>query len=594
VQELLQGHCCSSIQAFCDSGTPPHCILYRMSSDVAPCANGDCKSGQPRLNGSNYCSPECQAYWDEEEVAPETVVWPTKCSRARCLGSADLPAGDNRSYCSVGCMWEAQQEKATASEAQVLFFHTSDPALWLKITDALQAISQKLEAGAIASAEELVRCIQQVRAVAAVPSDRPDSASSAFEDFTWAASSVQEEARQYRLSNGELSDQGAKICEASELLGPVFLFVSKLVLDLPILFPVGLPMMVQGKCSEVLLTRRQCAALLAASLFGALPGKSVQQEQVTHPLDLSGFCFSYLMNYDARKSVCLLSYFVQVSTATEKFLQEQVSFTRRVEKPFSDEDWRKNDRELSPVLVEEGAIEDSEGHIQADFANEYLGGGALEGGQVQEEIRFAVCPECYVGMLFCERMDFNEVIFIVGTQQYCDYQGYAHTFHFMASRGQKLLGGSADEYGRRGPHIAAFDALVMFNRASQYGTQSILRELAKAHVACLGDTIRRTAQVQLGFATGNWGCGAFGGDPHLKFLIQWLAASAAGRSMMYFPFHDNRVAQLPAVISAVQASGARCSDLYQLLLGHEANEGEVFPGVFRRCEGTSGLWFSSV
>lgn len=29
----------------------------------------------------------------------------------------------------------------------------------------------------------------------------------------------------------------------------------------------------------------------------------------------------------------------------------------------------------------------------------------------------------------------------------------------------------------------------------------------------------------VGIATGNWGCGAFGGDPELKSVIQWLAAS---------------------------------------------------------------------
>lgn len=28
-----------------------------------------------------------------------------------------------------------------------------------------------------------------------------------------------------------------------------------------------------------------------------------------------------------------------------------------------------------------------------------------------------------------------------------------------------------------------------------------------------------------GVATGNWGCGAFGGDPELKAMIQWLSAS---------------------------------------------------------------------
>ena len=30
---------------------------------------------------------------------------------------------------------------------------------------------------------------------------------------------------------------------------------------------------------------------------------------------------------------------------------------------------------------------------------------------------------------------------------------------------------------------------------------------------------------RIGVATGNWGCGAFGGDPELKAIIQWLAAS---------------------------------------------------------------------
>lgn len=29
----------------------------------------------------------------------------------------------------------------------------------------------------------------------------------------------------------------------------------------------------------------------------------------------------------------------------------------------------------------------------------------------------------------------------------------------------------------------------------------------------------------IGIATGNWGCGAFGGDPEIKTIIQWLAAS---------------------------------------------------------------------
>ena len=38
-------------------------------------------------------------------------------------------------------------------------------------------------------------------------------------------------------------------------------------------------------------------------------------------------------------------------------------------------------------------------------------------------------------------------------------------------------------------------------------------------------------------ATGNWGCGAFGGDPHLKSMLQWMAASYAGcPGLLYYTF----------------------------------------------------------
>lgn len=46
-------------------------------------------------------------------------------------------------------------------------------------------------------------------------------------------------------------------------------------------------------------------------------------------------------------------------------------------------------------------------------------------------------------------------------------------------------------------------------------------------------------------ATGNWGCGVFGGDPQLKAVLQWVAASAAGcPAMVYHTFGDKRVEQV--------------------------------------------------
>jgi hypothetical protein len=44
-----------------------------------------------------------------------------------------------------------------------------------------------------------------------------------------------------------------------------------------------------------------------------------------------------------------------------------------------------------------------------------------------------------------------------------------------------------------------------------------------------------------GVASGNWGCGVFGGDPKLKTLLQLMAASEAGRHLAYFTFGNREL-----------------------------------------------------
>ena len=82
--------------------------------------------------------------------------------------------------------------------------------------------------------------------------------------------------------------------------------------------------------------------------------------------------------------------------------------------------------ELQPL----GGIEDASGCLQVDFANEYLGGGVLSGGCVQEEIRFAVSPECTVGLLLCQRMLEHEAIVITGAEQFSQYTGYGFSLGY--------------------------------------------------------------------------------------------------------------------------------------------------------------------
>ena len=51
-------------------------------------------------------------------------------------------------------------------------------------------------------------------------------------------------------------------------------------------------------------------------------------------------------------------------------------------------------------------------------------------------------------------------------------------------------------------------------------------------------------------ATGNWGCGVFRGDPELKAVIQWVAASAAGCPVVvYHTFGDRRMSRVSCRIA---------------------------------------------
>jgi len=60
---------------------------------------------------------------------------------------------------------------------------------------------------------------------------------------------------------------------------------------------------------------------------------------------------------------------------------------------------------IKPTLKDDKeTIENYIGDVKIDFANKFIGGGALTKGCVQEEIMFADHPEMYVSTLLCEAM----------------------------------------------------------------------------------------------------------------------------------------------------------------------------------------------
>lgn len=157
-----------------------------------------------------------------------------------------------------------------------------------------------------------------------------------------------------------------------------------------------------------------------------------------------------------------------------------ITFTRRSlnEECLPDWDGCQKTFEKSMLHVSHfGTIEDDgEGLLQVDFANKYLGGGVLNHGCVQEEIRFMICPELLCSRLFTEVLDDNECLIIMGCQQYNGYTGYASTFQW---NGDFVDSTPWDSSGRRKCAIVAIDATPFRHKSVQYKDHMLRRELNK-------------------------------------------------------------------------------------------------------------------
>jgi len=78
------------------------------------------------------------------------------------------------------------------------------------------------------------------------------------------------------------------------------------------------------------------------------------------------------------------------------------------------------------------------------------------------------------------------------------------------------------------------DAKPFGDYESQLSAGAVRRELNKFYCGMMKPGDDRDVCGSGGVATGHWGCGAFGGDRHLKALIQLMAAAQAGRQPLVY------------------------------------------------------------
>ena len=350
--------------------------------------------------------------------------------------------------------------------------------------------------------------------------------------------------------------QGVAV-EAAELTEQAFLhyllpWIARKAAEMGQLFPEPMAVSKSGEASTLVLTKVQEVCLMSAFFLCHLPLKHWHfRRDSSAQLKLISIIV-YLYKQFQRERVAPGSLLDMCSL--------EINRRKLTEKKNCDY-WRSLNMPLCALRIEQALlIEDhAEPCTRIDFANEYIGGGTLSGGNVQEELYFAIHPELQLTMLFCQVMLWDEVIVVKGAERVTDYAGYGHTAHFKGIH----------RNSRSDQHVVvAMDAGVFLGRRYlQYEERGILRELNKAYVGFQRSPEHREAGPVV---TGNWGCGAFGGDHQFKACLQWMAATAAGRELVYCCFKDKRMEGFEEF--ARRMEGRTVAELYRVLLRPEVQE----------------------
>nr|XP_051693499.1 poly(ADP-ribose) glycohydrolase isoform X2 [Oryctolagus cuniculus] len=362
-------------------------------------------------------------------------------------------------------------------------------------------------------------------------------------------------------------DKVLEEAEAQHLCQSILPDMVKIALCLPNICTQPIPLLKQKMNHSITMSQEQIASLLANAFFCTFPRRNakMKSEYSSYP-DIN---FNRLFEgRSPRKPEKLKTLFCYFRRVTERKPTGLVTFTRQSLEDFPD--WERCEKPLTRLHVtHEGTIEgNGRGMLQVDFANRFVGGGVTSAGLVQEEIRFLINPELIVSRLFTEVLDHNECLIITGSEQYSEYTGYAETYRWARSHED---GSERDDWQRRHTEIVAIDALHFRRYLDQFVPEKMRRELNKAYCGFLRPGV--SSENLSAVATGNWGCGAFGGDARLKALLQILAAAAAERDVVYFTFGDSELMRdIYSMHTFLTERKLTVGEVYQLLLRYYNEE----------------------
>ncbi|CRK87314.1 CLUMA_CG001116, isoform A [Clunio marinus] len=331
----------------------------------------------------------------------------------------------------------------------------------------------------------------------------------------------------------------------------------RLALQLPQLIQCPIPLLKQGVNKSISMSQQQAACLLANAFLCTFPRRNTDKrgsEYSNYPTINFNRLYGAHGNHVIEKLKCLCSYFRRILCV--EMPRNVITFQRRFLKDHID--WNHSEKKTSTIeykISSTGKIEDAYGMLQVDFANRFVGGGVLNQGCVQEEIRFLINPEMIVAKLFTESLLDDEALIMIGCEQFNDYTGYASSFKYAGDYSDKT---PLDSFRRRKCRVVAIDALPYKDNIEQFKEFSIQRDLHKAYLGFFNDSTENSP-----VATGLWGCGAFNGHHIRAALIQFLACCENNRNLVFYSFGDDQTKK-------------EVEEIFNLLVERQATVNQVF------------------
>ncbi|EDQ86467.1 uncharacterized protein MONBRDRAFT_33864 [Monosiga brevicollis MX1] len=315
---------------------------------------------------------------------------------------------------------------------------------------------------------------------------------------------------------------------------------------------------------ELELTNCQLTCMLALMFIAGLPEPDATEAAIgckMPPLNGLSFLLASPCASDRAKLLMILTFFDN-HHAAPPIGQHRVCRQPTPSHLLTEHDWAHQTAELGQLEVTDtGLIEEDPTAIQVDFANCSFGGGVLWDGNAQEECRLASAALLLPFIAICPFQEPDEALQFYGVLTTAHGIGFGNNLRFKS----RALAPATPSR----TILVAMDALeIMTNRLDQYATTHQLRELRKASAAFDVAADRLVDPQRRIIATGNWGCGIFGGDRQLKALLQWMAASALNYDLRYHTFDQTESAfgrDLRALARHVTLQPTTVAQLWQAL-----------------------------